>query len=194
LQRFTEEVDRFTPDLILVSFGWNDAAPAIGEPDKSFAETSRRLAANPSLLFLRRVLLGYRSLLVARRVFDGRAQPAVATKSDSPRVSLADYEANLRAFIDSAQTKGIVPVLLTRPHRAPAQALRREPTWRHDVPDYNAVALRVAHERHVPVVDVQRAFDERPGLFVDECHFTEEGHHEMATLIDQALANAGLLR
>ena len=34
--RFLQEVDRYQPDLVLVSFGWNDAAEAIGQPDKSF--------------------------------------------------------------------------------------------------------------------------------------------------------------
>ena len=34
--RFLQEVDRFQPDLVLVSFGWNDAAEAIGQPDKTF--------------------------------------------------------------------------------------------------------------------------------------------------------------
>ena len=36
LLRFLQEVDHYQPDLVLVSFGWNDAAEAIGQPDKTF--------------------------------------------------------------------------------------------------------------------------------------------------------------
>jgi len=46
----------------------------------------------------------------------------------------------------------------------------------------------------VPDVDVQLAFEGRPSVFSDDCHFTEEGHREIANLIEQALVTAGLLR
>ncbi len=52
LLRFLQEVDRFDPDLLIVSFGWNDAANAIGQPDKSF-----RIPAWP-LVWCQRASLG----------------------------------------------------------------------------------------------------------------------------------------
>lgn len=36
LLRFKQEVARYEPDLIFVSFGFNDLPPAIGEPDNYF--------------------------------------------------------------------------------------------------------------------------------------------------------------
>ena len=194
VRRFAEEVDRFAPDLIFVSFGWNDAANAIGPPDKTFAEAGLLPINNRPALFVRRVLLGYRSLLVALHVYFRLSPPApLPAAVGSPRVSLADYEANLHAFTDSAQRRGIAVVLLTRPHRQSPDELERDPTWRHQVPRYNAATLRVARQAHVLVIDVQRAFDGQPNLFLDECHLTNDGHRKMATVIFEALAAAGFV-
>ena len=36
LLRFRQQVNQYRPDLVLVSFGWNDVATALGAPDKAF--------------------------------------------------------------------------------------------------------------------------------------------------------------
>ena len=46
--RFLQEVDRYQPDLVLVSFGWNDAAEAIGQPDKTFKIPPWPMVAGPA--------------------------------------------------------------------------------------------------------------------------------------------------
>ena len=134
---FREEVARYEPDVVLFSFGWNDAARAIDVPDKDFARSGFMGGIDRRTLFVQRVLLKYRLLLVARHYLQ-RATPPVAASAaaDVPRVGLADFAANLREFVATARRRGSVPVLMTRPHRAARDQMRDDPTWRRDVPRY----------------------------------------------------------
>ena len=92
--RFLQEVDRYQPDQILVSFGWNDAAQAIGQPDKTF-----KIPPWP-VVVTQRALVRYRAYLVFMYYTQKwRAQPPVATPGPvSPRVSVEDYLANMDRF------------------------------------------------------------------------------------------------
>ncbi len=183
--RFARHAPRFRPDLVLVSFGWNDLAPALGVPDRGF-----RPPAAP-LLATQRLLLQYDFFLVARRYWPRRAAtPAVV----GPRVALADYRANLAAFIDTAAAHGGSVALLTRPHREPGAALAaRTDNWRRGVPAYNRAVRRLARRRGAYLIDVQRRFAEHPELFVDECHFTAAGHDRMAGFVERQLTAMGSL-
>jgi lysophospholipase L1-like esterase len=183
--RFARDAPRFRPDVVLVSFGWNDLAPALGAPDRSF-----RPPAAP-LLAAQRLLLRYDFFLVARRYWPrGEAPPQTV----GPRVEPADYSANLAAFIDTAAAHGGRVALLTRPHREPEPALvAQTDNWRRDVPAYNRIVRRLAGEQGAILIDVQRRFAGRPELFVDECHFTPDGQQQMAGLIERQLSRRGLL-
>jgi lysophospholipase L1-like esterase len=193
LLRFLQEVDRYEPDLILVSFGWNDAAEAIGQSDKSF-----RIPPWPVVL-CQRALVRYRAYLVLMYYTRAwRAQPPAAPAgSVHPRVSVEDYLANLERFRTEAEARGIPIVFLTRPHQREPAALSRDPTWRGSVPRYNAVLTVWASSQGVPLIDVQRYFAPLPNsLFSDECHFTPKGYQRMAELVRDRLVDGpnGLLR
>jgi lysophospholipase L1-like esterase len=180
LLRFLQEVDRYDPDLLLVSFGWNDAAEAIGQPDKSF-----RIPPWP-LVVCQRALIRYRSYLVlmyyTRR--SGPEQPLAPSGPANPRVSVDDYLANLDRFRAEALARGIPIVFLTRPHKLAPAELRKNPSWRGSVPRYNASLCDWAKTRDVPVIDVQKHFEQlSPALFADECHLSREGYQQMGELV-----------
>ena len=184
--RFARDAPRFRPDLVLVSFGWNDLAPALGAPDRTFHPPAN------SVLALQRLLLEYDVFLVARRYWP---RAAAAAQTVGPRVGLVDYGTNLASFVDTAATHGGRVVLLTRPHREPEPVLKaRRDNWRHQVPVYNRMVRRLAGRQGSILIDVQRRFAGHPELFVDECHFTAEGHALMAEMIERQLARRGLLR
>ena len=182
--RFARDAPRYRPDVVLVSFGWNDLAPALGAPDSSFRPPAAPLVA------AQRLLLRYEFFLVARRYWPrGDPPPSVG-----PRVSRQEYGDNLRAFVGIAAEHGGRVVLLTRPHRDPGPALAaRTDDWRHQVPAYNRTVRRVAGRTRAKLVDVQRRFDRRRELFVDECHFNAAGHQRMAELLERQLAARDLL-
>ena len=60
------------------------------------------------------------------------------------------------------------------------------------MPVYNRALLKLAAARGALAVDVQAAFEGGEAEFVDECHFTPEGHGRMASLLADALLAAGL--
>jgi lysophospholipase L1-like esterase len=184
--RFLQEVEEYDPDLVLVSFGWNDAAEAIGQPDKSFRVPPLALVA------CQRALVRYRSYLVlmyySRHLRIG--QPAPAVEPVGPRVSIADYVANLDRFRDEAEVRGIPIVFLTRPHRLPANQQAKFPTWRGTVPRYNEALLAWARSHGLRVIDTQKFFERQPAAsFVDECHFRPEGYLRMGELVYQELVS-----
>jgi lysophospholipase L1-like esterase len=180
LLRFLQEVDTYQPDLLLVSFGWNDPAEAAGQPDKSFQPPPW------PVVLCQRALIRYRAYLVLMYYTRGlRPPPATAVDGAShPRVSLEDYLANLDRFREEAQARGISIVFLTRAHKLAPAVLRQNPTWRGIVPDYNAALVDWARRRDVSLIDVQGHFAQLSNtLFSDECHFTPEGYRRMAELV-----------
>jgi len=184
LMRFLQEVDQYDPDLLLVSFGWNDAAQAIGQPDKSY-----RIPPWP-MVVTQRALVRYRAYLVLMYYMNGwSAEPATVKSGPAhPRVSVDDYLANLERFRTEAQSRGIAIVFLTRVHKVPPAELSRNPTWRGSVPRYNAALVEWAERRNVAVLDVQRLFAQlSPAFFWDECHLTPKGYQKLGELVRDQL-------
>ena len=183
--RFLQEVDRYQPDLVLVSFGWNDAAEAIGQPDKTF-----KIPPWP-VVVCQRALVRYRAYLVlmyytqsgdpSRRWLAGPGFTAGQRR---------DYLANMDRFRTEAARRGIPIAFLTRPHKLPPDELSKNPTWRGSVPGYNAALAAWGRARNVPVLDAQHYFEQLPPeLFSDECHFTPQGYERMARLVrDEVVA------
>lgn len=165
------------PDLVLISFGSNDAHP-VAVSDREYLA---RHASRSSLLEnLARWRLG--ELLVAIR--DRLATPGAASVPGR-RVSLAEYRDNLAAMIRLAREKEAVVVLLTRPYVGESN----HPLWWKNLgADYNAATAEVAAAQAAPVVDMYTAFRDRRVYFADESHFTREGHALAAELILSQLA------
>ena len=120
-----------------------------------------------------------------------RSAPVADAGPHHPRVSVEDYLANLERFRAEAQNRGIPIAVLTRPHKLPPEVLSQDTTWRGSVPKYNAALVDWAQHRNVPVIDVQRFFQQLPNaLFSDECHLTIQGYQQMAELVrDQLVSN-----
>ncbi|MHB1559434.1 MAG: SGNH/GDSL hydrolase family protein [Isosphaeraceae bacterium] len=191
--RFLQEVDRYQPDLVLVSYGWNDAAEAIGQPDRSFQPPPW------PVVVCQRALIRYRAYLVLMYYTRSLrpAPPVAPAGSAHPRVSVEDYLANLERFRSAAEARGIPIVFLTRPHKLAPAALRQDPTWRGSVPAYNTALSAWAAGRGLPLIDAQQSFEQLPSsLFSDECHFTPEGNRQMAEMIRGRLLEGpqGILR
>jgi len=184
LLRFLQEVDRYQPDLLLISFGWNDVAQAEGKPDRGFRPPSWPVVG------LQRALIRYRAYLVLtfymRKLHGAPAADAVSPYN--PRVSIEEYLSNLDRFRAEAEARDIPIVFLTRPHLASQSALRQTQTWRRHVPEYNAALVSWARIKNLAMIDVQAFFEQQPAsLFSDECHFFASGYQRMAELVKDRL-------
>ena len=174
LQRFLEVLD-YDPDLVLISFGSNDAH-YVDVPDERFAASLFR--DGPTASVLNRLRLG--QLLVAlsdrsRGVGDGELEP---------RVDLARYRDNLRRMADTAGERGIRTIFLTRPFIG---TTTHPLWWKNRGPLYNAATLEVAIEAGAPVIDLYSLFKDQEQYFADESHFTPEGHRRAAELIGERI-------
>lgn len=191
--RVARDVPVYKPDVVLLSFGWNDAANAIGGDDAAFAAAARLRDVSPARVAWRRALFRYDAVLVAARLTARPSPvPAVDVATAAPRVTLDGYAENLVAMVRRARESGARAAILTRPHRDSEAALSAMPGWRRHVPDYNARARRVATQLDVPLVDAQRHFEGRAAAFVDESHLTREGHAELAALVRDTLRRDGV--
>lgn len=120
-----------------------------------------------------------------------------------PRVSLADYEANLRAMIEEArQKKAKVILMTTNPLRWTAQLkdLYGHPPYRPEAEDgfdapflaaYNDAMRKLAGELDVPLVDVRSAYPDLAAkkqitideILLDGMHPGDAGHQLVAELL-----------
>ena len=176
LARF-KELLQFSPDIVLVSFGGNDAHQ-VRVTDADYVRGHDRID---------RMTRSTRNLRVAQLAVAGWDLVGVAaaqSKSLVARVSLDDYRANLKEMIALGKARGITVVLLTRPFIGESN----DPaSWKTYAPQYNAATIEIASEAHVPLIDVYAAFHTREKLFDDESHFGVEGHREGARMIADAL-------
>jgi lysophospholipase L1-like esterase len=166
----------YEPDLVLVSFGANDAH-LVGGTDAAYA---RRLTQRRAMLRLLNLSRLGQLVLAALDKVDARMRHTEPTR----RVEIEEYRANLGEMVRLCRERGARPVLLTRPF----QGHTHDPeSWKSMGPDYNQVTREVGAKLDVPVIDVFKEFKKRRHLFEDESHFTVAGHWEAARFIYQEL-------
>jgi lysophospholipase L1-like esterase len=173
--------------MVIVSFGWNDVAQAVGHADHEF---------QPSWLqvHLLRALFKSRLYLVLLENLPLQRAPAIDhDRSDMARVPLTRYLTNMERFVKLANQHGASVVFLTRPHREPAASLSKLPSWRGKVPSYNAALRAWTKERGLSLFDVEVLFANLgAAYFSDECHFTMDGHRKLAEALAPALSREAL--
>lgn len=174
VHRLTETLP-YEPDLILISFGANDAH-MVDVADKRFAASILR--DGPFATLFNRFSLG--QLVVA---YSDRQRGAGDGELEA-RVGIDDYRDNLHEMIRVAREHGIQTMLLTRPFVGTSD---NPLWWKHRGPLYNAATVEIARDTHVPVVDVYTLFKGQDQYFADESHFTQEGHARAADLIGERI-------
>jgi lysophospholipase L1-like esterase len=172
LERLREAL-AWQPDLVLVSFGANDAH-VVPRGDRTFAAES--LFTRQSARWLRWVL-HFRLGQLAAAAWDGVAQPEGEGRH---RVELDEYRSNLSEMIRLGREAGAEVVLLTRPFIGP---VRKENWWKQYGPTYNRATVEVGEAEKALVVDIYSFFKDEDRFFSDESHFTLEGHQRAADIL-----------
>ncbi|MFQ5526529.1 MAG: SGNH/GDSL hydrolase family protein [Thermoanaerobaculia bacterium] len=169
-----EEVLRYSPQLVLISFGANDAHP-VSRSDREFAESSHFMRG------LTRWLTHFRVGQLVAAVFANGSSDQIVTA----RVPLEKYRENLERMVAMAREGGSEPILLTRPFVGPVDSVHK---WKYSAFDYNAATIEIAARENVLVVDLYSSFKGRDELFSDESHFTDEGHRLAGGIVADHLA------
>jgi lysophospholipase L1-like esterase len=177
LRRFKETL-KFAPDIVLISFGANDAL-RVTMSDAEFANRKVRSLNWDKALMRTRI-----GQMVLNCVDNFSNED---TKRLAPRVTLEEYKTNLNEIIRISAVRQIKAVLLTRPFYRPlAQGAPQRTPFRRGwnfAPRYNELTLELADRAGVPAVDVYSFFKGCTDCFVDEYHFSEKGMRQMAELL-----------
>lgn len=166
-----KEILRYQPDMVLVSFGGNDAH-RVTIPDSQYVR-SRRFYSESWILKLRisQLIIAANDIILLKN-----KRSAILV----PRVSLDEYERNLGEMIRLAKEHNVRLVFLTRPFTGTSY---HELWWKNFAPAYNEITLRVADEQGVNAIDIYAYFKNADGFFADESHFTTDGHFMAARII-----------
>jgi len=169
--RRLQEAVSLQPDIVLLSFGSNDAHP-VGFSDAEYAHFS--LSAPRSMLAKSRIVQLVSAAWNANQI---RQQDRTQLVH---RVNLTDYSSNLRKMVKLARDHNAIPVLLTRPYFGSST----DPTWwKTYAPQYAEATLQIAEQTDTLAIDVYTWFKNHDACFADESHFTSQGHAEAAQLI-----------
>lgn len=182
LLRFRQEVARYQPDLVIVSFGWNDVAQAVGRSDHEFHPSWLQVQLMRTLFKSRLYLVLLENIPLRNATAIDHSLPEVA------RVPLTQYIANMERFAALAKQHEAAIVFLTRPHRKPTVTLSQMPSWRGKVPSYNEALRGWAKKSGLLLFDVEALFDNLgAAYFYDECHLTQEGYRTLAEALAAVL-------
>jgi len=173
--RRMQEIMRWEPDMVLLSFGSNDAF-RVSVSDAEFAADFPR--SSVAALFLKSKI--WQVVLSARDRLSGMRSPA-GPEDLVPRVSVREYQDNLRAAIEIARKRNVHCILLTRPFIGDS---REDPFWwKNFAPEYIKATRQLGAASDVQVIDIYAHFKDREDCFADESHFTTEGHRLAAEII-----------
>ncbi len=185
LRFLRRDVLNWQPDLLVVSYGWNDHWAAAREiADKNQVLPSQWVLDIQNLLGRTRT---YRWLKYL--VFSIKNPPPAEFSRTNPvyRVGLADCRDNLQAIIDEAKSRGIDVALLTLPIAERADPRFKGVAEFHE--KYNAIIRSLGSTDSVAVIDAAAAFSGRNNLFnqprSDLKHYNANGHMIIASMIQK---------
>jgi len=178
LRYFKTELLAYHPDIIIVCYGWNDHwQSGNGLPDKL-----QRTREKTSNIFPRTIALINHLLLRIKQ----NNYSCVGPK-ESMRVSITDYEKNIREIIRIGQMARITIVLLTAP------SLDGPQEWTATHQDYNRVVRKISKDKKLPIVDLVEEFHNREDLFIDpindKCHYNWKGSEIIARKLFETILN-----
>jgi lysophospholipase L1-like esterase len=172
---YRENVHPYSPDIIIVKFGWNDQwLSADNMPDKA------REMPPQALLDLSNVVSRLRFYRWLRGIFHSGWSPGdtIAFSYDNTRVSLSDFKKNLGEIIDLARADGAAVILLTSPMPAAAPPKKEIEFQMHR--HYNDMVRETAATYNTSLVDLAAVFTRYDSLFDDPTrdpyHYNARGH------------------
>jgi lysophospholipase L1-like esterase len=180
------DVNRLDPDLIMVSFGWNDVSFS-DAPDRETIDTGWRAVG------LRWLIDHSQAFAHATRWLRSQQPAAAEIPRPVTRVSEREYLDNFQEFIRLAKANGIKIFILPAPYRdrttnPPEAALMEK---------YRAALRSLAEQNEVPFLEVleltEAAYPSNEGWFGELIHPNHMGHRLIASELLKLLAAQNVL-
>jgi len=202
LRQMELEVAQLKPKVVTIYYGWNDHWMGFGVDDKTALGLAN--SAMLELQELRVVQLVTKAMIR----FDKDKEKLKGANARPDRVSLPDFESNLRQMVAIARANGITPVLLTAPS---SHVTGEEPEYLKErflqelsrlVPlheTYVEAVRKVAADEGVVLCDLAKDFEALPReelltyMRYDGIHFTPEGGVKVGELLFETLREHDLL-
>ena len=195
-RQLERDVVELAPAVVTMYYGWNDHWIGFGIEDKNVALVKRVFSGPWSGSRLLQLVMKAVVALGARET----AYPN--------RVSLSDFEANLRQMVRLAKSHDIRPLLVTAAtsHRLGEEPPELASRWLRELSElvplhqsYVARVRTVAREDDVALCDAAARLAEAPreevekAFMADGIHWTPEGDRRLAEILYDCLEREGLL-
>jgi lysophospholipase L1-like esterase len=176
------DIDYLSPDLVIVSFGWNDVSLS-DVPDREAIRTDSYPVAVRWLIDHSQAFAHATHWLRS-----GKAQQRDPRKKPVPRVSKSEYAENLTSIIDLVRSKSARVIVLGAPYRDS----KTNPSEAELMTSYRATARSVAERQAVPYLEIleltEAAGSVNQGFFGELIHPNHMGHRLMASELLKLMA------
>lgn len=187
------DIDKFQPDLLIVSFGWNDASFS-DVPDREAIRTNRSAVAIRALVDFSQAFAHATHWLRARQATKDQTERQMQTGSRPvARVSQAEYLDNMLAIQDLAGQRGAAVIVIAAPYRdhspeAPEADLMLQ---------YRAALGATMRQRGIPFLEIreltEEAYPANKGWFGERIHPNHMGHRLIASELLKLIGGAHTL-
>jgi lysophospholipase L1-like esterase len=182
------DIDRLNPDLLTVSFGWNDASFS-DVPDRKAIKT------NSSAVGVRWLVDHSQAFAHATRWLRSRepVKPNVPFRPAS-RVNEGEYVRNMLAIVQLVQNRGARAIVIAAPYR---DVVATAPEGK-SMPFYRAALRKTMEQHRVPFLEIleltEKAHPSNEGWFGERIHPNHMGHRLIASELLNLMNSTGGLR
>ena len=194
---FESELVKLKADYVLILFGWNDhwaAANGIADKDQQLP--------SEFIINIQNVLSNFHLYRAIKKALLSSIEIDIESlfDRDDPiyRVSVTDFEKNIKSICRAARNNHAIPVLITAP--IPSLENYYPPGSRsglhryHEL--YNQTIRKISKQDSVLFVDAALEFDNYANLYndasLDPIHFNTKGHQILAQLIAAQITASSL--
>jgi len=182
------DIDWLEPDIITVSFGWNDTDPR-ELPDKDTLPTNRLKVAARWLVAHSQAAIYAMRWIQSYRGNEQAGKPRVI----QPRVSQTDYVENMMAMADLGRKHGAKVILIGQQYR---DAITNPPQARQ-IADYRKALATASQEADVGFLSIPELTEDsgstNESLFGELVHPNAIGHALIATRLEEMMIKRNFL-
>jgi len=176
------DIDYFNPDLVIVSFGWNDVSFS-DVPDREAVRTDWYPVAVRWLIDHSQAFAHATHWLRT-----GKAQQRDLSVKPVPRVSVKEYVENISAIIDLVRSRNAGVIVIGAPYRDS----KTNPPEAQLMTSYRSAARSLSQQQAVPYLEIleltEAAGAVNQGFFGELIHPNHMGHRLMASEVLKLMA------
>lgn len=180
------DIEHLQPDMVIASFGWNDAS-ASDIPDRETIDTRWFPVASRWLIHHSQVFAH------ANRWLRSRNGPSQAAGTPAPRVSETDYISNFKAIVNLARDHRASVIVIGAPYRDRTT----NPPEAELMTRYRASLKSAMQQNQTPYLEIleltEAAGTVNAGFFGELIHPNHMGHRLMASELLKLMAQKRLL-